>query len=181
MGILIARRRTGVGGIRLKGMIDIRQYPLPRIYCSRNSAQVAWWHGDLAAYSRLKPLMVTPSSTKCQGHRDFCFRLVRDWPRDREVSTIKTAYQIPRLLWPLNNLLFGTLHIHLPSDARIWLSVVEGLRSTKPHTGGSDNQLLEVAVFIKSGIFQVPPNIYEWVNDEWTYHMRDSSSNKMSG
>ena len=57
--------------------------------------------------------------------------------RDREITTIETGYQIPRLFWPSNNLCFVIIHIQLPNDARIRLSVTEGQRYTKPHTGGS--------------------------------------------
>jgi hypothetical protein len=58
--------------------------------------------------------------------------------RDREITTrytTETGYQIPRLFWCSNNLLFAILHIQLPSDGWIWLLVTEGPPYTKPHTG----------------------------------------------
>ena len=59
--------------------------------------------------------------------------------RDREITTTETGYQIPRLFWRSNNLLFAILHIQLPSDGWIWLLVTEGPRYTKPHTGVCGN------------------------------------------
>ena len=60
-------------------------------------------------------------------------------PSDQEIPTTETGYQIPRLFWPSNNLLFAILHIQLPSDGWIWLLVAEGPRYTKPHTGVCGN------------------------------------------
>ncbi len=103
------------------------------------------------------------------------------WRGDRDITAAETGYQIPHLFWPSKNLLFGILYIQLTSDARIWLQVTEGLPYTKPHTGGVVTNSWKWRHLFKAVFFQVPPNVYEWVNDEWTYHMRDSSSNKMSG